>query len=229
MRLALVLVLSTVLSACGSRIDAMSDTLRYAFSGDDGVSLTQDQISKLTYPAQYVTVADNPRVLVGLGFDYQGHYKWQSQDKRVLTTANGRLINTQGLAFDIVQLFPVDSQDPLTCIAEPGQSAQKRCALDWQYQVQIGRGVNAYSENVSATFKQMEQDQVITLASGVEYTVSIWEETIRNHAQWRNVFYVEAQTGRVIKSSQKVSSDSPRINFEEVKAYKRDLDGERLR
>lgn len=214
----LILIALTLVAGCGTRIDSMTRTIDYALFGEDDVTLSEQQIAELAYPYQYLTLSEQPRIAVALGFDDNGIYKWLSGNQEVLTTVNGRVINVQGLDDSLVYVEKI-AQDPLRCLL------QKKidCPLQWQPTAFFGRSYHTDDITLQARFSR-QQDETFTLPAGNSVMTEHWQETMRvNNQVWTNHFWISKENRRVVKSEQRWGPDRKVFKLTEVKAYGKEL------
>lgn len=212
-----------LLSACGSRIDSMQETIEYAVFGPPDINLTAQQIADYNYPLQYLRVGDGPQIVLGLAFDDKRRYKWLSGQSEILVTYNGRAIQTQGLATDLTDTGNLDA-DPLGCLLSA--AAVSQCPRDWQTTVTVGEGLRASTVNLTTSFEYVDK-AAVTLGNGDEVNTEHWVETVRVRAddamQWRNHFWIEPKTRRVVKSEQTLHPQWPVMQLTEIKPYSGDI------
>lgn len=214
----LFLFVLTLLTGCGTRIDSMARTMEYAIFGEQDVDLSPQQIDQLKYPYQYLTVEEQPRIALALGFDDNNIYKWLSGQQEVLTTYHGRIINAQGLANSLVYVEDV-TKDPLACIVRANQA----CRLSWQPTAFFGRSHDAQSVAIMASFER-KPDVELQLPSGKSISTELWQEVMAvGDEQWRNYFWISKDNRRVVKSEQQWAANRSRFTLIEVKAYSNDL------
>ena len=212
------ITIAILLVGCGSRIDSMARTIDYAIFGEDDVELTAEEIEELAYPYQYLTIGEQPRIAVALGFDDDGIYKWLSGNQEILTTYNGRVINTQGLGNGLTHVTNLGS-DPLSCILNQAED----CQLSWTASAQFGRSHAANVQQVKTTFQHQGSKQLL-LASGQTVQVEHWQEAmVSDSKRWTNDFWISTENRRVVKSEQKWSVEQPFYRLEELKAYGKEL------
>lgn len=213
-----------LLSACGTRVEAVAETVELAIKGEPDVTLSAEQIAASSHPIIYLTLGDNRRISLGLGFDDKGLYKWLSGEHEVLVTRAGRIIGLQGTSNDIEWVSELSS-DPLRCITRTPTADIEKCALSWQTHVQVGNGSNAQILPIRSRFS-FQQMQELTLTTGKTLNTELWYEQMTQtdtNQQWQNRYWVEPSSGRVVKSEQRWAQDLPLARVEEVKAYRPDL------
>ncbi|WP_404401706.1 YjbF family lipoprotein [Idiomarina seosinensis] len=217
------LIFIVLLSGCGSRIDSMQETIGYAVFGKPDVTLSAEEIAEQSFPLQYLTLGEQSRITLGLGFDDKGLYKWLSGSQEVMVTKNGRIVQTQGLVAqgqqqDLEWVSDLD-HDPLACITAGGSD----CAQRWSAEVQLGSGLNSRTLRVNSLFSP-RSIETLRAPDGTQLSVQRWQEhvTSGDHS-WSNWYWVEQQTHRVVKSEQQLSLSFPRAHSEEIKPYVRDL------
>lgn len=213
-----------LLSACGTRVEAVAETVELAIKGEPDVTLSAEQIAASSHPIIYLTLGDNRRISLGLGFDDKGLYKWLSGEHEVMVTRAGRIIGLQGTPHDIDWVSELSS-DPLLCITSTRTDNIKNCSLSWQTQVQVGSGSNAQVLPISSRFS-FQSMQKLTLATGKTLNTELWHEQMTQtdtNEQWQNRYWIEPSSGRVVKSEQRWAQQLPLAYIEEVKAYRPDL------
>jgi hypothetical protein len=72
--------------------------------------------------------------------------------------------------------------------------------------------------------KPMSQE-VLTMPDGTELQTQRWEERITqsNGKSWKNYYWIEETTHRVVKSEQRITEQFPKAYVEEIKPYSADL------
>lgn len=219
------LALLTV-SGCGSRVVSIQKTAEYALFGAPDVALNQQEIEQFNYPLQYVRMGSQQRLVMGLAFDDKGFYKWQSGEQEFLVTRSGRVVQSQGLTSDLTQVSNLQD-DPLACLQTMANNQTNTCLLRWQWWANVGEGFAAEKATMTGEFERLGNETVI-LGNEQQVNTVHWQETVINDSgeertTWRNHFWLEQRTGRVVKSEQRSHPDWPKTTWLEVKAYKADL------
>ena len=211
-----------LLSGCMNRVESMKETLAFAWSGNQDVTVTQERLDEISYPMMYARFNQQRRIALGLGFDDNDQYKWLSGDQEVVVTRHGRVVQTQGVSGNLNELAWVSNlrNDPLKCLTQ----INGKCSLTWQAQVQSGVAQEASIQAITSQFSRIGSE---TLELPINRSVNTvhWREQIAqdNGTTWTNDYWLSTETGRVVKSSQQLSKALPRVVTEELKPYKKDV------
>jgi len=212
--------LMLLLTACGSRIDSMQQTIEHAVFGPPDIELTSEQIKQYRYPIQYLRLDNGPQIVLGLAFDDKGLYKWQSGAGEILVTQRGRAIQTQGVALNLTHVAGI-TNDPLLCLT----ALEDDCSLSWQGKVTIGEGFHQQTMAFNGRFTQ-QAEETVRLGNGKTVQTEHWVEHMTSadgQQHWRNHFWLEQHSGRVVKSRQTPHPGWKSLQLLEVKAYRPDL------
>lgn len=228
-----ILLMSTLISACGSRVYSMMDTVDYALFGGDDVELTAQQIQQLPYAAQYARFADQPQALVMLAFiDNQQaaapQYQWAAGQDDILLTQNGRMTGTRNIVDDTnvikydLQKLSSEQSDPLGCFRTHLVNPDT-CPTQWQATAVIinDSGPQYFQLHSKIT---TYKDTRVALANGTEVNALVITEQLQVSAQqhqwsYTNQYWVakDAGAGEFIKTSQQLVPYLPRLYTEAVK------------
>ncbi|PYE30703.1 group 4 capsule polysaccharide lipoprotein GfcB/YjbF [Idiomarina fontislapidosi] len=215
-----------LLSGCMNRVESMKETLAFAWSGNQDITVTPEQLAQISYPMMYARFNQQRRIALGLGFDDNDHYKWLSGDQEVVVTRHGRVVQTQGVTGDLNELAWVSnlSNDPLKCLTQTNTQQSSQCSLTWRAQVQSGVAQQASTETITSQFTRVGSESLELPMNRTMNTVH-WREHISqdNGVTWTNDYWLSTETGRVVKSSQQLSKALPRVVTEELKPYKKDV------
>lgn len=211
-----------LLSGCMNRVESMKETLAFAWSGNQDVTVTQERLDEINYPMMYARFNQQRRIALGLGFDDNDQYKWLSGDQEVVVTRHGRVVQTQGVSGNLNELAWVSNlrNDPLKCLTQ----LNSQCSLTWQAQVQSGVAQEASIHAITSQFSRIGSETLELPINRFVNTVH-WREQIAqdNGTTWTNDYWLSTETGRVVKSSQQLTDALPRVVTEELKPYKKDL------
>ncbi|EKE82135.1 hypothetical protein A10D4_10169 [Idiomarina xiamenensis 10-D-4] len=225
---ALMVATAILLTACGSRIDNLMETAKYAVGGDGDVSLSQQQISDYPYAAMYANLADKPRALLALGYNDNGHYSWLSGSAEAFVTYQGRIVATEGLPSNILFTSQVHD-DPLGC----WQQQRANCVTQWSRYIDLTTSYSRHQQTLTETQRltvnssfEQQAEEAIELPDGqtinaihlVEHgMVAETKQSFTNH------FWLEPETRRVIKSQQWLGHQLGYLSLLEVKPYSADI------
>lgn len=214
-------------SGCSQRISALNDTIKLAFIGDDDVTLNAEQIKANPYASVYVKIEDTPQAFVVLAFAEPKtslspvkmepealELKWLSADKGMLVTVNGRLVKTHNLIAG--NLAAVESLEPDPLLLGLHLSSTPKTwtrTIDWQ------PGYH-YGYEVTSTFNLVAQESILingTPTQALHFNERVSVEAL--NIEYQNEFWLNPQTGKVIKSHQKIAPDLPFIDITLLKPF----------
>lgn len=233
LKFSLVVPLVLIVTGCGTRVDAMAKTAKYAIWGAPDVTLTQQQIEELPYAAQYVTLEGQARAMLVLGFDDSNQLHWLSGQKESLVTQSGRIISMVNVdkphdTIDAsIHSTAYLTDDPLHCLTQPTVSGQQNCPRQWQAEISTAPGVSQKRYQIKTTFDLGSSAEVDLpsghKASAVKLTEKVISQSQGQTWHYTNYYWLEDSTRRIIKSSQQYIPEFPRAHWLEVKAYSKHL------
>lgn len=229
-----------LLSGCSNNSLSTLDTLQYAFFGTPDVQISAEEVRRMPYASAYLQVGDNPQAFVVLAFaDPDGTLTWVSADHNLFVTRAGRLIKTVGLENDLYRLAPspdpgaaqrqgsdaAQPADPLARLAHllplaRQQPADAAAALQpWQLQAEWQRDYVS-GDTLRAGAYQLHADTLTVL----DNTYSVWVieeriEMLERKQRWHNRYWVDRESGRLLKSEQQLGPDMPVITMTILKPY----------
>lgn len=215
------------LSGCSQRISALNDTIKLAFWGNEDVMLTQEQVSANPYASIYVKIEDTTQAFVVLAFAEPKislssvknapealELKWLSADKGMLVTVNGRLIKTHNLLMGNLSAVESNEPDPLLLGLHLSSTPKTWTrTLDWQ------PGYH-YGYKVKSEFKLISDENILingTPTQALHFSESVYVDAL--NIQYQNEFWLDPQTGSVIKSHQKIAPNLPFIDITLLKPF----------
>lgn len=202
----------TLLVGCSTTTYNTLSTIKQAALGDSDVVVSMSQVENLPYASAYIRVGDNPQAFVVLAFaDKNGNLSWMSADHTLFITHAGRIIKTVGLENDLMLLSSA-SRDPLksTHIDHP---------VSWRFQAEWAKDyVSGYT-----LLSQIKTVKEVTLPIlDKKYDTWLLEESIElEHSGegWQNRYWVDSQTGAILKSEQQLGPHLPVIEMTILKPY----------
>lgn len=193
-------ICSLLLMSCSGTYRSYADMLQLAFKETPDVQLPYSFFTTAPYDYLYVKQGDQAQVAMALMFVEQEQFKWVSADRVVLVTEHGRIVRTVGLANDLLHLTN-SSNDPLKKQLELSPVFYWIRLADWKN--------NEYGYPLKSTF-QLGQPQpmlffgqqldVVQLIENVHYMAE--PNFVRFDDKWQNVFWLDAESGVVLKSRQ---------------------------
>lgn len=226
-----------LLSGCTAVFSDVKSTINYAFSQTSAAQLTPAEIAAFPYSAHYVTLDDQPRALLVLGYidPHQNGslYNWISGDQETVVTQNGRIIRTVGLDQSLVMRTHLDA-DPLHCFQTHLGSSESFtgieeavCSTESRHELDIESSAVPTSIFASSHFELLGME-LINLPNESSVTTYKVEETITYNVPGRNrpqmgksIFWLESD-GHIVKSWQHIIPGYPVIKMTQVKWVGRD-------
>lgn len=217
---AAILLLVSLLSACSGTYVSYADTIKLLFTPASDVTLTYGQLAK-SHDFLYVRNGDNPRAALGLRFIEQGQLKWVSADNIMLVTEHGRITRTLGLNNDLM-FISNKPNDPLKTANMAGSHWLR--ATDWQSA--------EYGLVLDSRFSEPSNEELTFFATPLPVkkiveTLSMRDKPAnwRFDGEWQNTFWIDNETGVVLKSVQQLAPGLPAFELvfisEVVRSLKR--------
>lgn len=201
LRLTLVIALVLFLSSCAGTYRSYIDMFQVAFTPKQDVSLTFKMLQEAPNDFLYVRSGDNARAALGLMFVENNQFKWISASKELLVTEYGRIVRTQGLVNDLLYLSNL-AADPIRLGQSVNGSWQR--SADWR--------LGEFGYTIRSEFETPVEETLIFFGQEVKVIKIIETVTYDNPSnylrfgqQWQNVFWVEPETGTVLKSVQQLA------------------------
>lgn len=215
------------LSGCSQRISALNDTVKLAFWGNEDVVLTPEQVSANPYASIYVKIEDTAQAFVVLAFAEPKislssvknapealELKWLSADKGMLVTVNGRLVKTHNLLMGNLSAVESNEPDPLLLGLHLSSTPKTWTrTLDWQ------PGYH-YGYQAKSEFKLISDENILingTPTQALHFSENVSVDAL--NIQYQNEFWLDPQTGSVIKSHQKIAPNLPFIDITLLKPF----------
>ena len=175
------------------------------------VPVDREEIENLSYATVRAKIGRSGWVVMVLG-RYEGdRLHWISADKITIVTHGGRVIRTAGLPENLVGTNFIAS-DPLTRVGEQAmENATANRTIDLRPQ-------NLFSIPVKANLV-VEGAQQIEIADRRYSTIQLSEHASVEILDWefKNLFWIDAKTGFVWKSTQHFYPGLPPIELEVLK------------
>ncbi|MBC7005815.1 YjbF family lipoprotein [Photobacterium sp. BZF1] len=230
------LLLSLTLIGCSQKFNDVNDTVNLAFFGDKDATLSAEEINQLPYASMYARVDDGPQAFMVLAFAEESatlgltdisvistpnttnrsstQLKWVSADKGMLITEHGRIVKTINLpSGNLVDSYSKQT-DPLALgLHLPTTPKHWQHSIDWQPGYHWGYPVK--SEFDFITNEQLDINDSIKPSKYYIEHVSIPILSI----QYDNHWWIDPNTGAVIKSKQKLAPNLPYIELTLLKPF----------
>ncbi|WP_372628019.1 YjbF family lipoprotein [Arsukibacterium sp.] len=198
----LLLVATLGLMSCSGTYRTYSDMLKLAFKETPDVQLPYSFLSDAPHDYLYVKQGERAQIAMGLMFVEREQLKWVSADRALLVTEHGRIVRTVGMANDLLYLTNLDN-DPLKRKLNFAMAKPWLRLADWQqneYGYQL-RSTFQYGATELMTFFGV-QLEVIPVIERVSYDNAA--NFVRFDDKWQNLFWLDAKSGEVLKSRQKL-------------------------
>lgn len=197
---AAIILLASLLSACSGTYSSYVDTVKLFLTPTSDATLTYGQLAS-SHDFLYVRNGDSARAALGLRFIEQGQLKWVSADNVMLVTEQGRITRTLGLTNDLI--FSSNKQNDPLKIANMAGSHWLR-ATDWQS--------GEYGLVIESRFSEVYNDELTFFTTKIPVkkiveTLSMRDKPAnwRFDGEWQNTFWLDSQTGVVLKSVQQLA------------------------
>lgn len=230
------LLLLLTLAGCSQKFNDVNDTVNLAFFGDKDVALSAEEINQLPYASMYARVDDGPQAFMVLAFAEDSatlgltgvtglsalnspkpsrtQLKWVSADKGMLITENGRIVKTLNLPSGNLVSSHSKQVDPLALGLHLATTpTQWQHTIDWQPGYHFGYPV--HSEFTFIANEQLEINATIQQSKHYIERISIPTLDIVYNNHW----WIDPNSGAVIKSKQKLAPNLPYIELTLLKPF----------
>lgn len=204
------------LSACTAVTEDARRTLEYAFTDNEDVVLSDQELQEFPYTALYVNQEGSPQSLVVLGYidgeDDAANYSWVSADNETLVTRRGRVVRTLDLHNNLLATSDLAS-DPLRCIV----TRPDECLRTWQRDLDFEVDGRRFTRQASSVFK-VEGETTLQLPAGEAEVTHVREivDIALSDASFENEFWIE-EDGHVVKSRQRILFNEPSFTLTQAK------------
>ncbi|CAG21068.1 YjbF family lipoprotein [Photobacterium profundum] len=221
--LTLTILLSAGITGCSQKFNDVNDTLSLALFGDNDTEFANDDVQRLPYASLYAQVDDGPQAFMVLALaesalsltpNTRTQLKWVSSDKGMLVTESGRLVKSlnlpQGNLIDTYSNQP----DPLILgLHRASTPMHWQRSIDWQ---------PGYHFDYQLTSRFARQDNAVIMINERPITTWHFVETVTIDVldtSYKNQFWIDGKTGKVLKSQQKLAPGLPFIDMTLLKPY----------
>ncbi len=199
-----------LLSACSGTNQAYYQTLKLAFSKQENVRLTLPEVQQSKTDLAQVTRGDKASITMALAYLEEAQHKWVSADKAMLILEKGRIVRTIGLEEDLLYISNTHA-DPLKALAESSGKNWTR-KIDWANDKYGHTIQSSFNDATADTLEIFNQSfEVVKYIENVRYTAP--SKFIQLDRQWQNVFWVDKQSGILLKSKQKLAPHTELIEM----------------
>ncbi|MGO1298832.1 MAG: YjbF family lipoprotein [Vibrio sp.] len=218
--------LSTLLlSGCTSSGAALSKTMKLAFFGSDTNEISVQKIQSSPYANILVQEDDSaPALLVLVWAEATQHeknalippaLKWLSSNKELIVTRGGRIIKTVNLGHGNITQLRANKPDPLVLGLQKSTTPKQ-----WHYQLSW-QPDNHHRYQATSSFKRLGTTSIKTPTNGQQTVLAFSEHvTIARIGQsYTNYYWVNPQSGHVVKSQQHLAPTLPVLTITEAKPF----------
>ncbi|MEH6534713.1 MAG: YjbF family lipoprotein [Photobacterium frigidiphilum] len=224
--LTLTILLSIGITGCSQKFNDVNDTLSVALFGDNDTELASDDVQRLPYASLYAQVDDGPQAFMVLALaesipslttetpNTRTQLKWVSSDKGMLVTEGGRLVKSLNLPQgNLIETYS-NQPDPLILgLHRASTPMYWQRTIDWQ---------PGYHFGYQLTSRFARQDNAVIMIN--ERPITTWHfiESVTIDAldtRYKNQFWIDGKTGKVLKSQQKLAPGLPFIDMTLLKPY----------
>ncbi|OAN13528.1 lipoprotein YmcC precursor [Photobacterium jeanii] len=220
----------TLISGCSQKFQDVNDTAKLALLGDDDTVLSTSKIEQLPYASMYARIGDGPQAFMVLAFAEHNsvqntqpssleisqtiQLKWLSADKGLIVTQAGRIIKTASLSEGNLIAINSKTTDPLALGLHKSSTPKYWTrTIDWQPGYHFGYTLRSTFSNGIEQIVMVNQKPTKSLY----YTESVNVPSIEQ--SYQNEFWVDPQTGAVLKSRQKLAPNLPVVEFSILKPF----------
>lgn len=238
-----VILVSAAITGCSQKFNDVNDTIKIALFGEQDIRLDQDDVNNLPYASIYAKVSDGPQAFMVLALaesksslgkhqattqqgsiqqvsaqqaslQHTTQLKWMSSDNGMLVTENGRLVKTlnlpQGNLIETISSQP----DPLVLgLHLPSTPTIWQRKIDWQPGYHFGY-------TLQSEFTRQKDAVIIVNEKPIEALYFTETVTVSSlNTEYQNNFWLHPQTGKVLKSRQKIAPSLPYVEITLLKPY----------
>lgn len=221
-------IVSALITGCSQKFNDVNDTIKVALFGEADIRLDQDDVNSLPYASIYAKVSDGPQAFMVLALaepkarltKHQAtpqqtiQLKWMSSDNGMLVTENGRLVKTLNLPQGNLIETTSSQPDPLVLgLHLPSTPTTWQRMIDWQPGYHFGY-------TLQSEFTRQKDAVIIVNEKPIEALYFTETVTVSSlNTEYQNDFWLHPQTGKVLKSRQKIAPSLPYVEITLLKPY----------
>ncbi|MBB1318544.1 YjbF family lipoprotein [Shewanella sp. SR43-4] len=215
------------LSGCSNTSSQIANMVKESIIGPPDSVISASKIESSPYASIYVRVNKSSQAYVLLAFaeasqtipatpfsKKNAELKWVSSDAAMLVTRNGRLLKTVNLFDGNLVTLSSEQIDPISLgLHLTSTPMQWQSTIDWQ------PGYH-FSYKQQSTFTFIADETVIINESPV--ILKRYDEHVfipKLGIEYNNQFWIDATSGMVFKSNQKIAPNLPYIDITLLKPY----------
>jgi hypothetical protein len=196
-----------ITSGCGGTYHAYYQSLKLGFTSEVDPAISLEYVQNSATDLMQIKRGDRAKAIMALAYIEAGQHKWISRDHTMLILEQGRIVRTLGFSKNLVHLSERVS-DPLKYLKNDALKATLKYKwiryADWdndEYGYQISSNFSDGGEQTLSIFSQNINTRLII--EDLNYRVPT--NFIRTSDSWKNYFWFETTSGKLIKSVQLLS------------------------
>lgn len=208
MRLLFSLIISCLfLLGCVNPIQSHITTMKLAFRLNEDAKVSLQDVKQSEVDLALISSGDRPQAVIAKAFDEFGKEKWISQDRAMLVIEHGRVIRTLGFDNDLLSVTGI-GVDPLSELSSV-DGKKWQWLLDWE--------VGEYGYLVESTFSSsLITTSILEMEFEVIHVIEECDYKLANSSfdfgsSWTNQYWIEKNTGILLKTEQKSAPFSDRF------------------
>lgn len=217
--------LCAVLSGCSNSGSLLAKTMNLALFGPDDSETFIPKIHSSPYANIIVRENDSPNALLVLAWSSTTKYgqsiklppalKWISSNKELIVTQGGRVIKTINLGHGNLTQLRSTSPDPLILGLQKATTPKQ-----WNYHISWQPG-NHHNYQATSTFTNLGTTKIDTPLKGQQQVIAVSESVSIPLLQqsYTNRYWIDPDSGHVIKSQQHLAPTLPVLTITEAKPF----------
>lgn len=220
-----VLAIST---GCSQKFNDVNHTVNLAIFGDNDAVVNYDDIDRLPYASIYARIDNGPQAFMVLALAETTaisprtatfspsalQLKWISSDKGMLVTENGRVVKTLNLPQGNLVASISHLIDPIKLglhLSDTPTTWTRR--IDWQPGYHFGYELHSEFHYQQTAFIMINDQPIKTMY----FTEHVSVPSL--NVDYTNDFWIHPETGKVLKSRQKIAPNQPYIDITLLKPF----------
>lgn len=202
MKLFLFFLVPFFLISCSSTQQAYRQNIQIYLDSEVDVVFSDEEIQSAGVDLIYVRSGERPLATMALAFIEDGQYKWLSQDNAMLITQSGRIVKTVGFITDLIYVDNLASDPLIKRVKETNHA-------EWNYFIDTNDSVVGAPIYSSFTAENNVKLHIHQHTFDTRKLIEEIEFTSKNSTseKWINYYWFDQQSGQLLKSFQKPSTN----------------------
>lgn len=204
----LFLSLSLCLVGCQNPLNAHYKNIQLAILLNQDAELSLQDVKDSEVDLAFIKSGDRPLAVIAKAFTEFNKEKWISEDKAMLVFSHHRVIRTVGFKNDQLAIFSGD-RDPLSDLSSIATK-------NWYWEVDWSVGEYGYPVQSQFAVKSDSVEvfgNTFTALHVVEKVRYKKAEGLFNTSEWDNHYWIDKETGMLLKTSQQSAPFSDRFDI----------------